>query len=462
MVLKVYNTASRKKEAFKPIQENLVKIYSCGPTVYNYAHIGNYRSYIFADVLRRYLEWKGYKLKHVMNITDVDDKTIRDSRKEGVSLREFTERYTKAFFNDTDALNIERVEIYPKATEHINEIVKLVEALLKKGYAYKGNDAIYYDISKFKGYGKMAHLDMKGLKSGARVSQDEYDKEHASDFALWKFWDEQDGDVFWNTSLGKGRPGWHIECSAMSMKYLGPSLDIHTGGVDLIFPHHQNEIAQSEAATCKKFVRYWMHNEHLVVEGKKMSKSLGNFFTLRDLLKKGHSPEAIRYLLLASHYRQKLNLTEEGLKASQQAADRLADFTSRAMSRDDGKGIKALVKKARSDFEAALDDDLNMPLALSVVFDFMRDANSIGAGRKAYELMLDFDRVLGLKLGGAGEWKGLEDAQPEVRKLILERERFRQKREWKEADTLREKLKAMGIKVEDSKEGPQWKKLEKQ
>ncbi|MBM3304085.1 MAG: cysteine--tRNA ligase, partial [Candidatus Aenigmarchaeota archaeon] len=353
MAIKFHNTASRKKEAFKPIQESEVRIYTCGPTVYSFAHIGNMRSYVFADILHRFLKWKGFRLNHVMNITDVDDKTIRDSRREGASLKEFTERYTKAFFEDLGTLNIERVEHYPRATEHIAEIVRLVEALLSKGYAYKGDDAIYFSIAKFKDYGRMAHLDMKGLKAGARVSHDEYDKEHVSDFALWKFWDEQDGDVFWDTPVGKGRPGWHIECSAMSMKYLGHSLDIHTGGVDLIFPHHQNEIAQSETATGKKFVRYWMHNEHLLVNGKKMAKSAGNFYTLRDLIKKGNKPDAIRYLLLASHYRQKLNLTDEGLKAAAQAVERLADFTSRARKGKDGKGMDALVKKAGSAFEAA-------------------------------------------------------------------------------------------------------------
>ncbi len=432
---------------------------SSGLSVYNYAHIGNMRAYVAADVVRRYLKWKGYRLKHVMNITDVDDKTIRDSMKEGVPLKEFTERYEKAFFEDIGKLNIEKAEFYPRATEHINDMVNLIQALIKKGFAYKGSDAIYYSVSKFKGYGKLAQLDMGGLKAGARVSQDEYDKEHAHDFALWKFWDEADGDVCWDTPIGRGRPGWHVECSAMSMKYLGPSPDMHTGGVDLIFPHHQNEIAQSEAATGKKFVKYWLHNEHLLVDGQKMSKSAGNFFTLRDLLKKGHSPGAIRYLLLATHYRQKLNLTEEGIKAAQQAVSRLQEFTSRAMSGRDGKGMGVVAKKAKTAFESAMDDDLNTPLALSVVFDFMRCANSEGAGRKAYGLMLDFDKVLGLRLGEGGEWKGAEDAAPEIRELILERERCRKRKEWKAADIIRDRLKAMGIAVEDSKDGPIWKKL---
>lgn len=458
MALKFYNTLSRKKEVFKPIAAGTVKIYSCGPTVYARIHIGNLRAFVVSDLIRRYLKWKGYRLKHVMNITDVDDKTIRDSRKEGMALKEFTERYAKAFFEDIESLNIERVEHYPRATESISDIVKLVQALLDKGYAYKGNDAVYFQISKFKDYGKMAHLDMKGLKAGARVKQDEYDKEHVQDFALWKFWDKNDGDVFWETRIGKGRPGWHVECSAMSMKYLGPSLDIHTGGVDLIFPHHQNEIAQSEAATGRQFVKYWMHNEHLFVDGKKMSKSLGNFFTLKDLTDKGNSPVAIRYLLLATHYRQRLNLTEAGLKAARQAVERMQEFTSRAKAGRDGRGMDALARKARQSFEKAMDDDLNMPLALSHVFDFMREANSIGAGRKAHELMLDFDRVLGLMLGEAEEWRPAHQAQDEIMKLILEREEQRKRKNWKEADRIRTRLRRMGITMEDTKEGPKWRK----
>lgn len=453
-----FNTMSRKKEPFRPLKKGIVKIYSCGPTVYNFSHIGNFRAYVFSDILRRYLKWKGYKLIHVMNLTDVDDKIIRNSQKEGISLKQFTEKYIKAFFEDIDKLNIERVEYYPRATENIEEIVKLVQVLLKKGYAYKASDAIYYDISKFKNYGKLAHLHAADLKAGARVSQDEYDKESVSDFALWKFWNRKDGDVFWQTALGKGRPGWHIECSAMSMKYLGPSFDIHTGGVDLIFPHHQNEIAQSEAATGKEFVKYWLHNEHLLVNGKKMSKSLGNFYTLRNLLEK-HTPMAIRYLLLASHYRQKLNLTEEGLKSAQQAVEKLKNFTARAKTGSDGKGMDVLIKKARSNFEKALDNDLNMPEALSYIFNFIGEANKIGAGRKALRLLLDFDKVLGLKLSEGEEWKTIEEAETEIKRLLEERERLRKNKNWKEADRIRNNLKNRGIVVEDTEKGPVWKKI---
>jgi len=461
MALKFYNTLTRKKEAFKPAKAGKVSMYSCGPTVYSYAHIGNFRAYVAADILRRYLKYKGYKLKHVMNITDVDDKSIRDSRKQGIPLSEYTKKYEKEFLEDIDTLNIEHVEHYPRATKHIKEMVALVNALLKRGLAYKGKDAIYYSIEKFPGYGKLAHLEKAQLKPGARVKQDEYDKEHAHDFALWKLWDKDDGNVFWTEQFGKerikGRPGWHIECSAMSMKYLGPTFDIHTGGVDLIFPHHQNEIAQSEGATGKPFVRYWLHNEHLLVNGEKMSKSAGNFYTLRNLLDKGHDSMAIRYLLLASHYRQKLNLTDDALKAAKQAVDRLMDFVANSREGKDSKDIGKLAKKSNQAFGKAMDDDLNMPEALSAVFEFVRQANKAGAGRKAMKAILDFDRVLGLKLGDAGEWKAPKQAKPEIKKLILEREQFRKDKDWKHADDIRNKLAKKGIVVEDTGKGPRWK-----
>ncbi|RLI98129.1 MAG: cysteine--tRNA ligase [Candidatus Aenigmatarchaeota archaeon] len=472
MVLRFYNTLTRKKEEFRPQSGNEVRMYSCGPTVYDYAHIGNFRAYVATDIIRRYLKYRGFKLKHIMNITDVDDKTIRNSREQGMPLSKYTEKYTKIFFEDLDTLNIERVERYPKATDHINEMVDIVGALLRKGYAYKGKDAIYFSISKFPSYGELAHLEKAQLKAGARVKNDEYDKEHAHDFALWKLWDKDDGDVFWETSIGKGRPGWHIECSAMSMKYLGPTLDIHTGGVDLIFPHHQNEIAQSEGATGKQFVRYWMHNEHLMVDGQKMSKSRGNFYTLRDLLKgkggpdkpgntakpSGHDPMAIRYLLLASHYRQKLNMTGEALKSAKQAVDRLREFVSNARDGEDGEGIEGIAKKAKEGFEKAMDDDLNTPEALSVVFDFVREANKAGAGSRALEQMMDFDKVLGLRLSETGEWKKPEDAPEEIRKLILDREERRKQKDWEGADKIRDKLGGMGIILEDTEDGPRWKK----
>jgi len=289
MAIKFKNSLSRVREEFKPIEPGKVKFYTCGPTVYNFAHIGNFRAYIFEDLLRRYLKYKGYDVYQVMNLTDIDDKTIRDSQKEGISLKDFTGRYIKAFFDDLDTLGIERAEQYPAATEHIPEMVELIKKLTENGYAYEVNGNYYFKISAFKDYGKLANLDMAGLKAGARVATDEYEKDSVSDFALWKAWDEADGDVYWETEIGKGRPGWHLECSAMSMKYLGNHFDIHTGGVDNMFPHHENEIAQSEGATGEKFVNYWMHCEYLIVDGRKMSKSLGNFYTLRDIIDKGYS-----------------------------------------------------------------------------------------------------------------------------------------------------------------------------
>ena len=466
MSLKLYNTLTRKKEEFKEINKGHVSMYSCGPTVYNFAHIGNFRANIFADLIRRYLKYKGYNLKHVMNITDIDDKTIRDSKKENLSLKQFTEKYTKYFFDDLKTLNIEKFEVYPRATDHIKEMVELIKKLLEKGYAYKANDAIYYNIKKFKEYGKLSHLKIDELKAGARVCQDEYDKEHVHDFALWKFWDKEDGDVFWETELGKGRPGWHIECSAMSMKYLGKTFDIHTGGVDLIFPHHENEIAQSEAATGKPFVNYWLHNEHLLVNNKKMSKSLGNFYTLRDLLKKGYSPRSIRYVLLATHYRQKLNFTFEGLKAAENSIKRIDEFMVKLKdikTEKNNKEIYILIEKAKSDFEDAMDDDLNVSIALSVVFDFVKKINTFimneniskKDAEKAIKLMHNFDFVFGILKEGKKD-----EISKEIEQLIENREKARKNKDYELADKIRNKLKQKGIILKDTKDGVRWEKAD--
>ncbi|MDI6827410.1 MAG: cysteine--tRNA ligase, partial [Armatimonadota bacterium] len=293
MPIRYFNTLTREKNEFHAINDMKVGLYTCGPTVYDFAHIGNWRTYLFEDILRRHLESRGFEVTHVMNITDVDDKTIRGANEKGISLNEYTAPFIAAFYEDRDHLNIKPAHVYPRATEHITEMVALIKKLLEKGIAYKAEDgSIYYDISKFPDYGKLSHFKIEELKAGARVSSDEYEKEQVSDFALWKAWDEADGNVYWDTELGRGRPGWHIECSAMSMKYLGETFDIHTGGVDNIFPHHENEIAQSEAATGKPFVNYWLHSEHLLVENRKMSKSLGNFYTLRDLIARGYDPLA--------------------------------------------------------------------------------------------------------------------------------------------------------------------------
>jgi len=466
-MLQFYNTLTRKKEPFKPIEEGKVRLYSCGLTVYDYAHIGNLRAYVFVDLLRRWLEYRGFDVKHVMNITDVDDKTIRGKQKEGMSLKQYTQRYIDAFFEDLEKLNIKKAKIIPKATEHIEDMVRLVEVLVEKGYGYRGEDgSIYYDISKFKGYGKLSKMKIKELKAGARVKVDEYGKEQASDFALWKAWDPEDGDVFWETRLGKGRPGWHIECSAMSMKYLGETLDIHTGGVDLIFPHHENEIAQSEAATGKKFVNYWLHNEHLLVEGERMGKSLGNFYTLRDLVRMRHNPLVVRYLLMSTHYRTQLNFTFKGLEAAKNALRRLYDFMDRLEEVKNSKGedVRKLVEKARKDFENAMDDDLDVSKALATVFNLVREVNTLidqkKLGRKGAkqvkDLMMDFDKVLAF-LGGF--WKRKEEKlSKEVEDLIKMREEARRAKDWKTADVIRNKLREMGIILEDTPEGVKWKK----
>ena len=444
-------------------------MYTCGPTVYDYAHIGNFRAFVFEDLLRRWLKYRGFRVVQVMNITDVDDKTIRGSRKKGVSLKEYTEYYTKAFFEDIAALNIEKAEFYPRATEHIPEMVALIKKLLEKGYAYRGEDgSIYYAISKFKDYGKLSKIRVEELKPGARVKVDEYGKEEARDFALWKAWDEDDGDVFWETELGKGRPGWHIECSAMAMKYLGETLDIHCGGVDNMFPHHENEIAQSEAATGKRFVNYWLHNEHLLVEGKRMAKRFGNYYTLRDLIRMGYDPTAVRYLLMSTHYRQQLNFTFEGLEAAKGAVERLRNFVRRLLDAD-GKGsggkVEVLVEQVKRGFEEAMDDDLNISVALAALFDFVRDVNRLmdenavsrEEAEEVYGLMMRFDKVLGV----IGEVGREERLPKEAEELIRRREEARKAKDWETADRIRAQLRSMGIIVEDTPEGVKW-RFEKQ
>ncbi len=462
-MLKIYNTLTRKKEVFTPINKQEVKLYTCGPTVYDYAHIGNFRSYIFEDILRRYLEYLNYKVKHVMNITDVDDKTIKNSIVHNTSLNNYTKKYKLSFFEDLETLNIKKAHILPEATKHIKEIVKTINILLKKGFAYKGKDgSIYYSVSKFKNYAKLANLDMKGLKAGARITHDEYEKESLSDFALWKAWDSSDKNVFWKTELGKGRPGWHIECSVMSAKYLGETFDLHCGGVDLIFPHHTNEIAQSEAATGKKFVNYWMHCEHLLVENKKMSKSLGNFYTLRDLIKKGYSGKEIRYLLLSSHYKQQLNFTFKALDAARNTLQRLQDFIDKVKTANGtDSNIKSILTKVKKGFESAMDDDLNTPIALSEIFNFIRTINTLISQNKIgkenkkeiISLMEKFDKILGII-----DFK--EKTIPEnIKQLIEKRETARKEKDWKTADKLRDKLKEKGILLEDTRQGIKWKQI---
>ena len=403
-----------------------------------------------------------------MNITDVDDKTIKGANREGISLGEYTGRYEKAFFEDLQSLNIEKADIFPRAAEHVKEMEGIIKSLLKNKVAYKSDDgSVYYGISKFRDYGKLSHAKIHELKEGARVKQDSYEKGEAKDFALWKSYDEEDGDVFWEAEFGKGRPGWHIECSAMSMKYLGRHFDIHAGGIDLTFPHHENEIAQSEAFTGKKFVNYWFHNEHLLVEGRKMSKSLGNFYTLRDLLAKGFNPRAIRYLLLSAHYRTQLNFTEEAVKAAENAIQRLDDFIIKLKEEKSDKensDIKKPIRELKKEFEKAMDDDLNISEALSCIFGFVKQINTLIAenkiGRKnsneIISLLAEFDKILGVLKNEDGK------LSPQIKNLIDDREKARKEKNFRKADELREELKQKGVILEDTKEGVRWKKIIRQ
>jgi cysteinyl-tRNA synthetase len=465
--IRFFNTLTRRKERFVPIEKGKVRMYTCGPTVYDYAHIGNFRAFLFEDLLKRWMEYRGFTVTHVMNLTDVDDKTIRGSQKQQVPLRQFTENYANAFFEDIKALNVKPATYYPKATDHIPEMVALVKTLIAKGYAYKSQDgSIYYAISKFKNYGKLSHINVQELQAGARVKTDEYTKEEAQDFALWKAWTPEDGDVFWETELGKGRPGWHIECSAMSMRYLGETFDIHCGGIDNMFPHHENEIAQSEAATGKKFVNYWLHNEHLLVEGRKMAKKFGNFYTLRDLLKRGYDPIMIRYLLLSTHYRAQLNFTFEGLDAAHAAVDRLRNLVRRLQDAE-GKGsdqLAELMRGVQAGFGGAMDDDLNVSVALAALFDFVREVNALldagvvsrSEADEVSALMRGFDAVLGV----IGEAEREEALPKEAEELIAKREEARKAKDWAAADAIRVQLREMGVVVEDTASGVRW-RLEK-
>ena len=463
MSLRLHNTMTRTKEEFSPLENNHVRMYTCGPTVYDFAHIGNFRTFIFEDLLRRYLKYKGYKVTQVMNLTDIDDKTIKAAMAKRISLTEYTSFYKKAFFEDMDRLGVEKAEIYPAATDHIPEMIDVIRKLRDKGLAYEMDGNYYFSIAKFPQYGRLAHLDMTGLKSGARVSLDEYEKESISDFALWKAWDENDGEVFWETELGKGRPGWHIECSAMSMKYLGETFDIHTGGVDNIFPHHENEIAQSEGANGKKFVNLWMHSEHLLVEGAKMSKRYNNYYTLRDIFDKGYSPKAVRYILIATHYRQQLNFTFEGLISARNGLERYNDFCNNLTDYPGGKSsgeAAKIIEEMLAGFEESLDDDLNISPALGKVFDFIRDINRLKAEGaisreekdKALAALERVDSVLNFLV------KESSSIDSEIEGLIQKRAEAKKNRDFAAADKIRSRLLEMGIILEDGPTGTKWKK----
>jgi len=465
MALAFYNTMTRRAEEFTPIEPGHVRMYTCGPTIHDFVHIGNFRTFMFEDLLRRYLLYKGFRVTQVMNLTDIDDKIIRKSIAEGSSLKEYTERFRRAFFDDLDTLGMQHAEHYPAATEHIEEMVALVQQLVEKRLAYEVNGDYYFRINEFPGYGALANIQIDQLKMGARIATDEYEKEQVGDFALWKAWDEGDGDIFWKTPLGKGRPGWSIECSAMAMKYLGDHFDIHTGGVDNIFPHHVNEIAQSEGATGETFVNFWLHSAHLIVEGQKMAKSLNNFYTLRDLLDQGYSPLAIRYQLLSTHYRQQLNFTFESLRAAAESLQRLYDFmdnvtASTTKTAVPNPTVAEAVEQVRTRFEAAMDDDLNISPALGAIFDFVREVNRELAGQRLSEEdarnVLDTMNRFDLVLGVLKREEVSLDAKVEA--LIEERNSARREKNWARSDEIRDQLASMGIILEDTPDGTKWKR----
>jgi cysteinyl-tRNA synthetase len=475
--IQVHNTLSGKVEPFVPLQAGEVRMYTCGPTVYDYAHIGNFRTFVFQDILRRFLRLRGFKLTHVMNLTDVDDRIIANAAAAKTGIREYTEKYVQAFFEDCRAMSVESPEHWIRATDNIDSMVALIQRLQKNTYTYESEGSIYYRIAKFKDYGKLSKIDLSGIKAGARVDNDRYDKESARDFALWKA--PKPGEHFWETAIGPGRPGWHIECSAMAMKFLGETIDIHTGGIDLAFPHHENEIAQSEAATGKTFVRYWLHAEHLLVEGEKMSKSLGNFFTLRDLFAKGYKPSELRFALASVPYKRQLNFTFDGLQQATSSVERLRNFAARLKSEKFKAGKQAemaeRIAKGVRDFDAGLSDDLNTAQSLAAMFDFVREANIAmdkgefrqGEVKAAEEFLTTFDRVFAVledndaeklkALGYAGGESAPGDA--EIEKLVAERQAARQRRDFASSDRIRKELSERGILLEDTKDGGvRWKR----
>jgi cysteinyl-tRNA synthetase len=464
MSLRFYNTLSRSVEEFTTREPGKVAMYTCGPTVYARAHIGNFRTFLFTDLLRRYLKFRGYQVFSVMNITDIDDKTIRGAQQEKMSLRAFTERLTQTFFADRDLLRIEPADLYPRATDHIPEMTALVQKLIERGHAYQADGSWYYKVESFDDYGKLARLDMRGLRFGERVAADEYEKEDVRDFALWKAWDAADGDVFWETPLGKGRPGWHLECSAMSLKYLGEDFDIHSGGVDLIFPHHQNEVAQTEGMTGKQLARFWLHSEHLMINADKMSKSAGNFFTLEDLTKEGWKPREIRFALLAGHYRQQLNFTTAGLEAARSALDRL-DCCVQNLKLAQGSGGEAeareTVAKFLGEFQTAMDDDLNVAEGLAALFGLVRDVNTLCAqekiGTAEAAIVLDGLRKLDTVFAFIDVDRA-QESDAEIESLMCARDEARKTKNWKEADRIRDLLAAKNIILEDRSGKTVWRR----
>jgi cysteinyl-tRNA synthetase len=458
--LRFHDTMTRRLQPFVPVAPGEARMYTCGPTVYDHAHIGNFRAYVWEDSLRRFLRHRGFRVTQVMNLTDVDDKTIRNALAAGVTLDESTRPYIDGFFEDLDALNIERAEVYPRATRHVPEMVALCRRLIDRGHTYESQGSIYFRIAGFDGYGRLSHLDPEGMRPGASgVESDEYEKDDVRDFVLWKA--RRPDEPFWATELGEGRPGWHLECSAMSMKYLGETFDIHTGAVDNIFPHHENEIAQSEAATGVPFVRLWMHCEHLIVDGEKMSKSKGNFYTLRDLLARGLDARAIRYFLQTAHYRKQLNFTLEGVAQAAAALTRLDDFADRMDREPPGKpgDLEARARQAAGRAEEALQDDLNLPGALGVAFDLLREANAAfdrgeGSASERQAVGAFFEELRYL----VGVPRAAVDISWEVEEIIRQRQEARAGRDFARADRLRDDLLRRGIVLEDTPQGVRWKR----
>jgi cysteinyl-tRNA synthetase len=475
--IRLHNTMSGRVEPFVPLHPGEVRMYTCGPTVYDFAHIGNFRAFVFQDVLRRFLRSRGLRMNQVMNLTDVDDRIIVNAAAAGLTLREYTDKYIQAFVEDMQALNLEMPEHLVRATDHIEDMVALIERLTARGLTYKSDGSIYFRIAGFPDYGKLSHIDVAGIQAGARVDVDRYEKNDARDFALWK--SPKPGEHFWETRIGAGRPGWHIECSAMAMHYLGETLDIHTGGIDLAFPHHENEIAQSEAATGKPFVRFWLHAEHLMVEGEKMSKSLGNFYSLRDLLARGHRPSTLRFMLLAVPYRRQLNFTFDGVQQAASSVERLRNFAVRLQSENLPPGetpaISALVLQAEVAFERGLEDDLNTAMALAAQFDLVRGVNTAldrGGFRRedatrVLQAMQKFDGIFAVlandddeklrQYGFASALSQLSDEQIEA--LVAERQLARKQRDFARSDEIRQSLTESGILIEDTRDGSvRWKR----
>ncbi|MBA2565835.1 MAG: cysteine--tRNA ligase [Gemmatimonadetes bacterium] len=469
MPLRFHNTLTRRKDLFEPLEPGRVRLYTCGPTVHDRVHIGNFRTFLFEDVLRRYLRYSGYEVTQVMNITDVDDKIIRKARAAGVPIGAFTAEFTRLFFEDAAALGIEPAEHYPRATEYVPEMVRLAMRLRDRGVTYERDGSLYFRIASFPGYGKLSGIDLGGARDGARVDSDEYEKEDPKDFVIWKA--HREGEAWWDGELGPGRPGWHLECSAMAMELLGESFDIHTGGVDNVFPHHENEIAQSESATGRPFARYWLHAQHLVVGDRKMAKSVGNVLALRDLLEQGADPLAVRYLLIAAHYRSPMQFTTDALAQASAAVGRLADLHGRLRAAAGAEEVErageadvaaeaGLSQRAEASFREALDDDLNTPRALAVVFGFLREVHSrldAGVPTAAAATWLvrlrEWDRVLGvLRCSPAEVPQG-------IAALLREREEARAQRDYARSDELRKTIQERGYAVEDTPEGPRVKNL---